>query len=407
MRGRIKSLREDLVVSRRTAFLTIGVVLMVTLLVCSVSSYMIVEWRALFAARDPVQRLTAEQYFEARNRLFTTAVGLIGAVGLLGTLFFTWRNFLLAESGQITDRFAKAVELLGATQPVGNEAAPNLEARLGAIYALERIAQDSERDHWQVIEVLAAYLRNATPPVKPTSSDHASDDRRHVKLRARADTQAALTVIARRKRERDLGRQLDLQHAHLEGVSLRAVHIESTLLSDAHLEDVELVGVVFNGAVLERAHFDGASLDSCKFERARLDESSWRNSQCPSVGFAEAHLSNADFEGAYLRWARFESAILVGANLAGADLVHANLNGTILAGASLEGADLSGATLDRAVLSFPTSVTSQVGIPGVAGLTQAQLDSTASYKNAKNLPPHLKPDNRSEVQTSPPSNTTT
>src|SRR3982751_6161439 len=37
---------------------------------------------------------------------------------------------------------------------------PNLEVRLGAIYALERIPRDSERDHWPIMEVLCAYVRN-------------------------------------------------------------------------------------------------------------------------------------------------------------------------------------------------------------------------------------------------------
>jgi hypothetical protein len=40
---------------------------------------------------------------------------------------------------RITDSFTKAVELLGK---------PELEVRLGAIYALERIARESKRDHW-------------------------------------------------------------------------------------------------------------------------------------------------------------------------------------------------------------------------------------------------------------------
>jgi hypothetical protein len=40
---------------------------------------------------------------------------------------------------------------------------PNVEVRLGAIYALERIAYDSPRDHWPIIEVLTAYVRQNAP----------------------------------------------------------------------------------------------------------------------------------------------------------------------------------------------------------------------------------------------------
>lgn len=69
----------------------------------------------------------------------------------------------VAREGHYTDLFTKAVEQLGATREVKRyveivkgptkerelvtETEPNLEVRLGAIYALDRIARDSERDH--------------------------------------------------------------------------------------------------------------------------------------------------------------------------------------------------------------------------------------------------------------------
>ncbi len=40
----------------------------------------------------------------------------------------------------------------------------NLEVRLGGIYALERIARDSPKDHWTIMEVLTAYVRENSPP---------------------------------------------------------------------------------------------------------------------------------------------------------------------------------------------------------------------------------------------------
>jgi hypothetical protein len=46
----------------------------------------------------------------------------------------TARTFEVTEQGQITERYSKAIEQLGADK---------LDVRLGAIYALERIATDS------------------------------------------------------------------------------------------------------------------------------------------------------------------------------------------------------------------------------------------------------------------------
>ena len=58
------------------------------------------------------------------------------------------------QERRITDSFTKAVELLGK---------PELEVRLGAIYALERIARESKRDHWPIMETLTAYVRSRAP----------------------------------------------------------------------------------------------------------------------------------------------------------------------------------------------------------------------------------------------------
>ena len=44
---------------------------------------------------------------------------------------------------------------------------------VGAIYALERIAQDSERDHIPVMETLCTYIRENAPP---SGADDKGDD---------------------------------------------------------------------------------------------------------------------------------------------------------------------------------------------------------------------------------------
>ncbi len=60
------------------------------------------------------------------------------------------RTVELTEQGQVTDRYAKAIEQLGSGR---------LDVCIGGIYALERIARDSPRDHPAVPEVLAAFPR--------------------------------------------------------------------------------------------------------------------------------------------------------------------------------------------------------------------------------------------------------
>ena len=84
----------------------------------------------------------------------------------------TERTTNAAEQGLITDRINTAVTGLGVEKTVKQTASggkitentdANIEVRLGAVYALERISQDSDRDHMQIMEILCAYIRTNAP----------------------------------------------------------------------------------------------------------------------------------------------------------------------------------------------------------------------------------------------------
>src|SRR5258708_38158876 len=83
--------------------------------------------------------------FDVENEARKTWAQILGGLLLLAGLYFSWRTITLTERGQITDRFSKAVDQLGRSDDAGEDS--NLFLRLGGIYALERIAEDSERDH--------------------------------------------------------------------------------------------------------------------------------------------------------------------------------------------------------------------------------------------------------------------
>src|SRR5215203_1562443 len=96
-----------------------------------------------------------------QNDARTTLVQAFGGAVLLIGLYFTLRNLQLTQDRQITEHYTRAIEHLGSDK---------LEMRLGAIYALERIARDSERDHWPIMETLTTYVREHAPwaPMKGT-----------------------------------------------------------------------------------------------------------------------------------------------------------------------------------------------------------------------------------------------
>jgi hypothetical protein len=54
---------------------------------------------------------------------------------------------------------ADLLRLFGYLGANDSEGKKQFETRLGGIYALERIAKDSEADHWPIMEILTAYVR--------------------------------------------------------------------------------------------------------------------------------------------------------------------------------------------------------------------------------------------------------
>jgi hypothetical protein len=86
---------------------------------------------------------------------------------VLAGVFFTYRQaqtgrrqLEVAQQGQVTERFTRAIDQLGNT---------NLDVRLGDIYALERIANDSPQDRATVAEVLTAFVRGHAPWPRPSA----------------------------------------------------------------------------------------------------------------------------------------------------------------------------------------------------------------------------------------------
>jgi len=100
---------------------------------------------------------------KAVNDIRTTLLQGLGGAALLIGAYFTWRQVQIAREGQLTERFTTAV---------GQLSNRSVDVRLGGIYALERIAIDSERDRQTTYEVLCAYVRQHAPVQLPDPRPH-------------------------------------------------------------------------------------------------------------------------------------------------------------------------------------------------------------------------------------------
>lgn len=292
------------------------------------------EARRVFAERD-IRAL------ERQDRVFATGGQLLlGIAVILGAGFALWRVLVLdkqvkiTEQSQITERFTRAIDQLG-------DESKRTAVRLGGIYALERIAQDSPRDHPQVMEVLCAFVREETRPalskegkerVKAQSEEGPDNQEPEPPSTV---VQAVLDVIGRNPLHRRSGNthRLNLQHvevprAKLDQADLARADFSKASLSQATLTRAHLVGTDFSGAKLFRADLGGADLSASILVDANLS--------C-------ATLVDADLTRAMLGGTNLTRAELAEAHCAGADFFEANLFGAGLSGADLSGADLSNA----------------------------------------------------------------
>ena len=210
----------------------------------------------------------------ARGRLLTLGAGLLAA----GALLFTARSFSLSREGQVTDRYTKAIEQLGSDK---------LDVRIGGIYALERVARDSARDHPTVMEVLAAFIREHSREQWPTQIQIPEPVTDAPPWRTtRPDVQAAVTVIGRRNITNDLGR-INLTSANLTFADLDAGNLPRVDLKDADLTYANLMSVYASLADLSGANLTGARLREADLRRTDLSGANLRDADLTGARWPE------------------------------------------------------------------------------------------------------------------------
>jgi len=314
---------------------------------------------------DPKERI------ELENDLRATYAQTLGGAILLIALLFAWKRMSTTEKivevsrqAQMTERFTRAIDQLGASLVTGEK---KFEIRLGGIYSLERIARESEENHWSVVEILTAYvredaLRKQRPDQRTEKMLSESGGARKVvssasPLRVSADIQAILTVLGRRGLTYQDGEEhrLDLAHANLQGIVLTDANLRGAILSGSDLQGamlykVNLVDALLDEADLHSCNLNYADLQRANLKKARLEKAYLMSAKLQNAKLTGAVLSGADLRGADLRGAELESAKLRGANLQRAKLSGANLGGAFLDTANLREADLERADLKMADL---------------------------------------------------------
>lgn len=346
--------------------------------------------------RAQVKKNAAE--IENSNRV--TIAQIIGGLALLLGLYLTYlnvktaqANLRITEEGKLTERFSKAVELLGSD---------SLDLRLGGIYALDRIAQDSEKDHWRVMEVLTAFIRENSHKKLISETDQTKtlpeqtnsaiflDKKENIETvitKPREDIQAIITVIGKgdwRAREKQ---PLNLQGVHLYKFNLYGLDLSNANLSRANLSGVNLIvsvlkGTNLNGADLSEANLSKADLSDAKLNEANLNDAKLIEANLSKAELNEAKLVKSDLiksnlNGAWLNKANLSKANVRGANLVDAELIAAHLSWTNLSGAYMFKAILKEANLFETDLSRADLF--RADLTDIRNLTVEQLRLARNY----------------------------
>jgi len=332
------------------------------------------------------------QYRTTLIQLLATFAQILGGGAVAIGIYFAWGNLTTARDGQITERFTRAVDQLGNRK---------MEIRLGGIYALERIANESEKDYWSIMEILTAYVRNNSGidiyskkislknvPISMDIQANESTKNEVPKITILLDIQAIFTVIKRRRYSYGHGEanELNFEETNLKQAILSGANLTGANLTEANLTGTSLYGTNLTGAFLGGANLTGASLGGANLTEAKLTGANLRKANLMRANLSGANLTGANLTRTYLSdarlsWAYFLEANLTGANLSGANLTGAilyrtNLTGAFLYGANLTGAIFHGANLDMTNLEG-------ANLKGAKDLTINQLSKVKTLYKAE------------------------
>ncbi len=352
---------------------------------------------------------TADEYRGIAIRYFGIIAGagaIIGYIIAIGRSITANKQNNISEQGQITESMVQSITHIGKF----NGDKPNIEVRMGGLYSLQLVMQDSPRHEEAIAKIISSYVRENTKTGKIEKPKENKKDAKK-KHQPREDILAALDILTQFNRVQirknggykpDI--KIDLSRANFSWYSLQDMDFAHAVLVDVDFSDTILTHLNFVNASLYRANFAKANLVAPQFFATKLQNSDFTEANLNIANFNHAELANAkfikaklnavqlfkaklhnsDLSNADLSLARASNADFFESNLSGSRLYHAdlpntNLYGVNLSGANLEAARLQGANLSRANLSG--AILRDANLSTVKFLKQEQINK--AFGNAK------------------------
>jgi hypothetical protein len=222
--------------------------------------------------------------------IFTAAT----AAGLIGTLWYTAKNYRVAsenlrvtEYSKFSEAYFKTVEMLGNKDETSKV--------VGTIHALGRIGLSSPDDHRHVMTILCDYTRRMAPHRINAAGqpvDTAGQIARSAELKP--EVQAVLDVFrARKSNWENAQKALSLERTRLSGGDLSGADLKFAILEDCDLRGINLRRADLRYAKLARTLLNDATLDGADLRKANLQNTDLDCARLVSVKLRGAKLDGA------------------------------------------------------------------------------------------------------------------
>ncbi len=205
------------------------------------------------------------------------------------------------EQGQRQERLKTAIEHLNSSSD---------SFRLGGIYELFHLAEDTLEWRRTVLDILCAHIRR-------TTCNKAYQD--EYQREPSEEIQSLLTLLFVQEHTVFKGHRANLEGTWLNGANLRRARLQganltNTRLQSAHLDDAQLQGAKLTRAKLQSARFSnalllGAELDQALLQLSRLDGAQLQGAFLPNANLQVANLFNAQLQGAILTGTLLQGAL--------------------------------------------------------------------------------------------------
>ncbi len=276
-----------------------------------------------WALKRNKQHLKPEDFLNLVNEYRKTIAQIIGGIYVLIGLGFTWielsstkNTLVLSERRYVRESYSDAVNKLGSNNP---------RVRLGGIYVLTDIVQESESYSNAVVQLLSTHVRMSV-----------KDDNKARK----EELQACIDAITKNP----LLATENPRGVSLQGISLQNYNFNGSFFKQSLLYRGDFSNSDFSAATMEQSQFYGTLCKKCRMEGTNFSETNMYG-----ANLSQSILVNANLTHVNGQLAKLKEADLSGADLSNSDFAEANFSGANLTNARLDNTNLSGVDLTSAI----------------------------------------------------------